>query len=316
MTRKKIDRNSGIGGSEIAAVAGLSPWETPVDVWARKVGIAEPKEDNPDMERGRRLEAALREWLADKIQQKIVPATTTRSPTEPIIYATPDGLVGDPDKPEAVVEIKSPRRADDWADPEEMPDGIPLYYLPQVIWEMHVTQVSICYVAALLEGDLRVYRVPYDAELFELLRARAREFWDYVRRREPPPWDGSPGAWKVLRAKYPRPALDLKVASPHAVEAAARLADIEQQLAILEAEKERLRQEICAEIGEHEGLALPDGGRITWRLSKDAQRIDLDRLRAEMPEVAAKYTITQPGSRRWHWSRPKKGGGNHEKGTR
>ena len=35
---KTFDRSSGLGGSDIAAIVGLSPYRSPLDVWAEKVG--------------------------------------------------------------------------------------------------------------------------------------------------------------------------------------------------------------------------------------------------------------------------------------
>lgn len=37
-------RRTGIGGSDVAAVLGLNPWKTPLDVWNDKLGLSEDKE--------------------------------------------------------------------------------------------------------------------------------------------------------------------------------------------------------------------------------------------------------------------------------
>ena len=36
-------RRTGIGGSDVAAVLGLNPWKTPLDVWNDKLGLSEDK---------------------------------------------------------------------------------------------------------------------------------------------------------------------------------------------------------------------------------------------------------------------------------
>ena len=38
-------RRTGLGGSDIAAVLGLSKWRTPWDVWADKKGLLPEKEE-------------------------------------------------------------------------------------------------------------------------------------------------------------------------------------------------------------------------------------------------------------------------------
>ena len=39
-------RESGIGSSEVGTILGLNPYETPYQLWRRKVGIDPPKEQN------------------------------------------------------------------------------------------------------------------------------------------------------------------------------------------------------------------------------------------------------------------------------
>ncbi|MGH3923507.1 MAG: YqaJ viral recombinase family protein, partial [Pseudonocardiaceae bacterium] len=49
-------REDGLGGSEIAAVMGLSPWESRFSLWHRKAGRLDPVQESPEMEWGKRLE--------------------------------------------------------------------------------------------------------------------------------------------------------------------------------------------------------------------------------------------------------------------
>ena len=54
-------RARGIGGSEIAAVLGLSPWESRFSLWHRKMGLAAPVAQNDVMYWGNRLEGVIRD---------------------------------------------------------------------------------------------------------------------------------------------------------------------------------------------------------------------------------------------------------------
>ena len=58
MTPEQIaERKSGIGGSDLACVLGLSPWRSPVDVWLEKTGQnAVAVEETPAMYWGSQLE--------------------------------------------------------------------------------------------------------------------------------------------------------------------------------------------------------------------------------------------------------------------
>ena len=52
-------RKKGIGGSDVAAIMGLSPWRTPAEVWFEKTGRVEPPDlsDKPYVQKGVELEA-------------------------------------------------------------------------------------------------------------------------------------------------------------------------------------------------------------------------------------------------------------------
>ena len=51
-------RRMGVGGSDVAAIMGLSPWRSPIEVWADKTGRAEPEDmsGKPWIEWGNLLE--------------------------------------------------------------------------------------------------------------------------------------------------------------------------------------------------------------------------------------------------------------------
>src|SRR5690606_11348877 len=52
-------RSKGVGASEAAAVCGVSPYETPFEVWARKTGRLDKKKSTPVMELGTHCEPLL-----------------------------------------------------------------------------------------------------------------------------------------------------------------------------------------------------------------------------------------------------------------
>ena len=58
-------RKSGIGSSEVATILGLNPWETPYQLWRRKVGLDEPKTETFAMKAGHYLEDAVAQFWHD-----------------------------------------------------------------------------------------------------------------------------------------------------------------------------------------------------------------------------------------------------------
>ena len=59
------DRRNYIGGSEVAAVLGLSPYATPLQVWMRKRGLIEQIPSNPVMDFGRIFEPIMAEYFTE-----------------------------------------------------------------------------------------------------------------------------------------------------------------------------------------------------------------------------------------------------------
>ena len=59
-------RRTGIGGSDAAAVVGLSAWATPYTVYMDKLGLLPEKEDTESMRQGRDLE----EYVAKRFQEQ------------------------------------------------------------------------------------------------------------------------------------------------------------------------------------------------------------------------------------------------------
>ncbi len=294
-------RATGIGGSEIAAVVGLSPWMKPIDVWRKKVGLVD---DAPTKHthRGRFLEAGVRLWYASETGRRVELATTMRHPTLTRIVATPDGIVYERDErePSRVLEVKCPdwRLAQDWG--EAGTDQVPDYYVPQAIWEMAVTGTQLCDFAALIDGGLRIFTVRWDRALFEALAEQAHAFWRaYVETKTPPPPDGSPSYDDYLATRFPRSMGVLLHSTDEIDTVMAELQAAEGELTAAEHRAEAAKQRIKDYIGDADGV---EGryGRCLWRSSKDRETVAWKALCEELrpdAELVAKFTSKHPGPR-------------------
>src|SRR5262245_42442218 len=91
------ERNKGIGASEAAAIVGLSPWESPLAVYARKVGVLETvKEETEAMRWGALLEPLILTEFGIETGREVVRAgKLLRSVERPWQLATLDGLQWD-----------------------------------------------------------------------------------------------------------------------------------------------------------------------------------------------------------------------------
>lgn len=65
-------RKSGIGSSEVATIVGLNPWETPYQLWRRKMGLDAPKEETFAMKAGHYLEDAVSQFWQDATGREVI----------------------------------------------------------------------------------------------------------------------------------------------------------------------------------------------------------------------------------------------------
>ncbi|KAB0670281.1 YqaJ viral recombinase family protein [Oryzomonas sagensis] len=284
-------RRSGIGGSDAAAVLGVSRYATPYQVYLDKRGELPEPPESPAMFWGRALEPAIRQRYADATGRTVrVPGRIVRHRERPYLLATLDGVTDDG----RVLEIKTARSAEGWGEPGS--DEIPEAYLCQVQHYLMVTGLELADVAVLIGGqDFRLYEVRADRELQELMAGREAEFWGRVERGEPP--DAASMADLALRFRHPVAAT--VPATPGAVAAVAGMKALKAEQKLLEAEEERLKIVIQACMGEMEGLTIDGRLAATWKAAKPPSRFDHDAFRAAHPELYRQYLKTGEAARRF-----------------
>lgn len=275
-------RRTGIGGSEIAAVAGLDPYRTALDVYLAKVeGWMEPL--TAPMERGIFLEDGIANWYAHRTGRALRAVGTIRHPRHPLMLCTPDRLAGPaPDTDETLeldlsIKAPGPYVREQWGDPGT--DDVPQHYLVQEQWELAILRAlwpdqvsSTAHLAAPIDGDLRVYVIREDVEIQEMLREAAERFWrDHVERREPPPIDGSPSCAAWLKRKFSRDTGPMLEASAEQDLLAVELQEAERAAAAADERVELAKNRLKAGIGEAAGLQGPFG-RVTWKANKNNVR--------------------------------------------
>lgn len=183
----------GIGASEIAAIAGLSPYASPWDIWLRKTGQAPDVEESPEMEWGLRLEPAIRQKYADLTGATMyVPSESLFHPERHWARATPDAIVLEDAEPLARWQHLLQCKAPGYWPGKDWDEGPPSYVQLQEQWEMFVADLQRADVAALIAGsDFRVYTVHRAEGLIADLVDIAEAFWRKVETRTPPQVDES-----------------------------------------------------------------------------------------------------------------------------
>ena len=141
-------RATGIGGSDAAAILGLSRWKSPFQVYQEKRGEAAQTPDNASMRWGRYLEPVVRQAYADDTGRAVrLPDGLVRHQQHTFMIANLDGVTDDG----RVVEIKTARTSQGWGEPGS--DQVPQEYLLQAQHHMAVTGLVVADVAVLIGGS-------------------------------------------------------------------------------------------------------------------------------------------------------------------
>lgn len=180
-------RATGIGASEAAAACGISRWETPLDLWARKVGRKPPAEPTDAMRLGTLMEPAIREFFAYKTGIGVdVPAPGLyRHPDIACVLASPDALLADG----TLGEFKrtgSHVYSDDELG-ESGTDQVPVEWFAQAQQQMAVTGAPAVRFGVLVDArELRTYLVDRDTRIIDKILEGDCKLWGCVQSDTPP----------------------------------------------------------------------------------------------------------------------------------
>lgn len=196
-------RASRLGGSDMAAVLGRSPWVSPYRLWHLKAGLVGDTPSTPEQQRGHYLEPAIAAWWADQHPEyEVVDAGTYVHADRDYQLANPDRLAVKNGTVE-LLELKSDAQ-DDTAWGKSGTDGIPLYYRTQLQWYMDTLGVQVAHVAVITARlEFRHYTVAYDPEDAAILRTRAELFLDSLMFGDPPPLDSHRSTYETVRDLHP-----------------------------------------------------------------------------------------------------------------
>ena len=280
------DRHKYIGGSDIAAIMGMSRWKTPLKLWAEKTQKL-PMADLSSIE-AVELGTDLEEFVAQKFSQKTGKAVR-RAPKEythkdyPYIHAHIDRLVTGS---EELLECKTASffKKDEWED-----DEIPQEYILQVMWYLGITGRKIGHIAVLIGGQSFKYKqIEFDAELFNTMVEAAKEFWDCVQNDTPPavmPDDDE--TLKDMYSDHSEFMIELypdkeenKVAMEALEEKIAYLQEIKAHQKNLEAERKEIETALKDIIKGNLGIKTLKYS-ITWKNQKGQYSYDKEAMQAD-----------------------------------
>lgn len=203
------DRRRGIGGSDVAAILGLSPWKSPLDVYLDKKGLSGPDKGNKRQRRGQAVEPLIlrkfEERMGIQVQRCREPLV---SANHKFMRANLDGRM--PDLSRAIAEAKCAWSPDGWG--EDGSGDVPAYYQTQVCHYFEVADADVCFLPVLFgmdgldwepvqakdgevvwtpkiadDADFRVFTIERDQSFVNDVIEAERAFWhDHVLAHIPP----------------------------------------------------------------------------------------------------------------------------------
>jgi len=287
MTVVQLPTRFTIGGSEAAAAAGIDPHRSRVGLWLEKTGRV-PREETEAMRWGTLLQPVIEAELHER-------GYFTIAATVPELFdASRRWLVGHPDRyireqdaeDLAVLEVKT---VGQWAK-REWNGQPPLTYVAQCQHYLHLTGLDRALLAVLVGGQrLELTEIERNDQWIATLIELEQEFLErYLIPDEPPPvrHDDADNLARMFPEHEPGRTVRL---GKDALDVLAELRARTAQRDAIERQCETLRNQLKATMGGAESALDAHGDEaIHWR-TVTTERVDVKRLRAERPDIAAEF---------------------------
>ncbi len=296
-----------VGGSDVAAIFGVSPWVTPLELWKIKKGeIKTPPKMNPDqLEMGHLLEPIAAYWYEKKTGDTVINDTNMYQHADfPFALADFDRrFIRKEDGEPGILECKSCsyHKASAWAD-----DQYPLYYELQLRFYLAVADVNIGAFSAIWgnnpENDLALPKLERDKAKEDMIFDRLeRWIWSLENDKPPTMADIAPKlALESLAKIYgaSNPALPTVEFPMKYEKHLRRILSLQDEIGVHNAEIKRIQKEIeahsvrIAEVmkaHEHGILTTTTDRVLIDFVTKTSTRTDTTALKKKYPLIADEF---------------------------
>jgi putative phage-type endonuclease len=184
---EKMNRAKFIGGSDIPAILGMSPWVTPLELYMRKIGEYNPKISDAQQkifDRGHDLEPYVIKKIAQEFGIKILKKNKRYKDKQHKFLSCEIDAEGLLNGQDVNIEAKT---CNNFAR-HLWDDGVPDYYVLQAQFGMMITGKSKTIFGVLLGLDhFKTYVIARSDKICDYIRAQAISFWlDHVKAKKPP----------------------------------------------------------------------------------------------------------------------------------
>ena len=293
----KAVRNKGIGGSDIGAICGVSPFTSARQIYFNKTGQFEealqPSAASQELMRwGHLLEPIVASEYSSRTGKKLIELNATLAHKDyPWMRANVDRLIVDDDGvPYGILECKttSEYNAEEWENGELL-----LSYIYQLNWYLHILDLKYGAFACLVGGNkFYHYEIFRNDELIQnTLIPAARNFWynNVLALVEP---ELQAVDKDFVNEKYSDAKKDSEITLPDDVdnELAKTIFDCKRQIKELTNIMEEAQNRLKDKLKDNE-IGYCRDYTVKWQL-RTQQRVDTDALKKSFPEVYEKCKKT------------------------
>lgn len=197
--------------SKVAAILGLSRWQSPFALWHEMAGLVEPDPVTADKQKtfdaGHAFEAALAAlWKIENEGWQVSPGEVQIAGPDSIPFPTMATLDRRARRGKArrILEFKTARSLEDWGD--DFTDDAPQDYLVQVQWQMHVTGYTQLPAHLMVMGPFfqwHTYEIPYEPDLCSAIEQRCAAWAKSIADGNPPDLDDTVPTYDCVRKLHP-----------------------------------------------------------------------------------------------------------------
>ncbi len=261
------ERRKGIGSSDIAALFGVSPYASPLSVYASKLGFdmdCHTPAEKIRLRVGRELEPMVCELAGCSVRRN---TSSIPMKDNEHIRSTPDGwsMRDRNGLDEGVFEAKV---VGEHAPSTWHHGVVPQDHELQVRHQMLVTGRTHGVIAALLIGPskLLVRDIEWDPDVADAIKAKCDQFWfEHVVPRIPPPADGHPATARAIKALHTSDSglmVELDVAS---LIHAQNLSTAKERISEIDDYKSETENKLKLSMGDATYGILPDGTGLSLK---------------------------------------------------
>ena len=300
------DRRLGIGGSDVAAILGVHPHKTALEVWSEKTGRSE----SPDLSKNESVHFGIQ--LEDVIAKEYERRTLreVRQVNKTMICKAQPWLVGNLDRRvvglKRVLELKTADKmvvqyGKQWGKGNVytiddtgnviavmLCDEVPGTYLLQCMHYMIVTGWKVADLAVLIGGNqYRDYTIKYNERLASAVCQRLKDFWfNHVIADVAP----EPKKLEDAAILYPKDNGETVQANEKITKIAAHREKLKRKIKSLKNKLDSHELEIKKFMGENSVLADSEGKKLySWK-NQRSKRLDVKAIQKNEPVLAEKYS--------------------------